>query len=87
MAVTLELSYKTVVWEAERISLIKKKCYKYDEEWRMIRPSMSTNPTYIKMRPCKVLLGNSQIIRYRLKFAPPFSGACGIYQEVLLPTA
>ena len=30
---------------------------------------------------------NSQIIRYRLKFAPPFSGACGIYQEVLLPTA
>ena len=53
----LELSYKAVVWEAERISLIKKKCHKYDKEWRMIRPSMSTNRTYIKMRPCKVLLG------------------------------
>lgn len=53
----LNLSYKFVVWEAERISLIKKECHKYDEEWRMIRPSMSPNRTYIKMRPCKVLLG------------------------------
>lgn len=53
----LNLSYKAVVWEAERISLIKKECHKYDEEWRMIRPSMSTNRIYIKMRPCKVLLG------------------------------
>lgn len=33
------------------------------------------------------IIRNSQIIRYRLKFAPPFSGACGIYQEVPLPTA
>lgn len=53
----LDLSYRSVVWEAERISLIKKKCHKYDEEWRMIRPSMSPNRTCIKMRPCKVLLG------------------------------
>lgn len=53
----LDLSYKNVVWEAERISLIKKKCHEYDEEWRMIRPSMSPNRTCIKMKPCKVILG------------------------------
>ena len=53
----LEFSYKVVMWEAERISLIKKKCHEYDGEWRMIRPTMAPDRTCIKMRPCKVLLG------------------------------
>lgn len=30
----------SLMWEIERISLIKKKCYEYDQEWRMIRPAM-----------------------------------------------
>lgn len=53
----LKLSYQAVMWEAERISLIKKKCHEYDEEWRMIRPSMMPERTYIKMKPKKVILG------------------------------
>ena len=53
----LELSYKAVMWEAERISLIKKKCHEYDQEWRMIRPTMTPDRTCIKMKPNKVILG------------------------------
>ena len=53
----LEFSYKAVMWEAERISLIKKKCHEYDSEWRMIRPTMAPDRTCIKMRPQKVILG------------------------------
>lgn len=48
---------QTVMWEAERVSLIKKKCHEYDKEWRMIRPTMSPNRTCIKMKPDKVILG------------------------------
>ena len=53
----VELSSKAVIWEAERVSLIKKKCHEYDQEWRMIRPTMSLDRTYIKMKPNKVILG------------------------------
>lgn len=53
----LEFSYKAVMWEAERVSLIKKKCHEYDGEWRMIRPTMAPARTCIKMRPQKVILG------------------------------
>ena len=53
----MELSYSTVMWEAERISLIKKKCHEYDKEWRMIRPSMAPDRKCIKMKPQKVILG------------------------------
>lgn len=53
----LELSYKSVMWEAERVSLIKKKCHEYDQEWRMIRPSMAPERTCIKMKPNKIILG------------------------------
>ena len=52
-----ELSYKTVMWEAERVSLIKKKCHEYDQEWRMIRPTMTPERTCIKMKPNKIILG------------------------------
>ena len=45
------------MWEAERISLLKKKCHEYDKEWRMIRPAMMPERTYIKMKPCKIILG------------------------------
>ncbi|WP_407398188.1 hypothetical protein [Anaerovibrio sp.] len=45
------------IWQAERISLIKKKCHEYDQEWRMIRPEMMSKRTYIKMKPHKIILG------------------------------
>lgn len=53
----IEASYRTVMWEAERVSLIKKKCHEYDREWRMIRPTMMPDRTCIKMKPQKVILG------------------------------
>lgn len=53
----IDLSYKAVMWEAERISLIKKKCHEHDDEWRMIRPTMSQNRSCIKMKPYKVIVG------------------------------
>ena len=46
-----------VAWEVERISLIKKKCHEYDQEWRMIRPQIAPGRTYVKMRPCTVITG------------------------------
>lgn len=52
-----ELSYKAVMWEAERVSLIKKKCHEYDQEWRMIRPTMTPERTCIKMKPNRIILG------------------------------
>ena len=46
-----------MMWEAERISLIKKKCHEYDKEWRMLRPTMMPDRSCIKMRPYKIILG------------------------------
>lgn len=53
----IEMFNKEVVWDEERISLIKKKCHEYDEEWRMLRPTMSLERTCIKMKPSKIILG------------------------------
>lgn len=44
-------------WEAERISLIKKKCHEYDQEWRMIRPQIAYDRTFVKMKPCTIITG------------------------------
>ncbi|MCM1530581.1 MAG: DUF2971 domain-containing protein [Alistipes sp.] len=49
--------YSTLVWEAERISLIKKKCHENDQEWRMIRPAISEQRSCIKMKPSRVIIG------------------------------
>lgn len=53
----LEVTCNASIWEAERVSLIKKKCHEYDQEWRMIRPAMMPERTYIKMKPHKIILG------------------------------
>ena len=47
----------SLMWEAERVSLIKKKCHEHDQEWRMIRPAMMEQRTPIKMKPSKVIIG------------------------------
>lgn len=52
-----DLLRESLLWEAERISLIKKKCHENDQEWRMIRPIMTEERSYIKMKPCKVIIG------------------------------
>ena len=49
----MEVVKQSLQWESERISLIKKSCHEYDEEWRMVCPFHSMN------RPCikSVVLG------------------------------
>ncbi len=59
----MELAYlyeylkATLMWEIERISLIKKKCHEYDQEWRMIRPAIFKQRSFIKMKPSKIIIG------------------------------
>ena len=53
----LDMIKNAVMWEAERISLIKKDCHKTDEEWRLIRPNMAPERSFIKMKPQKIVLG------------------------------
>lgn len=59
MALTSLYNYvrTSLVWEAERISLTKKKCHEYDQEWRMIRPAMHEQRSCVKMKPCKIIIG------------------------------
>lgn len=54
---TINLILAQNMWEAERVTLIKKKCHENDEEWRMIRPRMYEQRTFIKARPKKIILG------------------------------
>lgn len=44
-------------WERERITLIKKECHKYDEEWRMIVPCYMTGKIMREWIPDAVILG------------------------------
>ena len=47
----------TASWEDERISLIKKECHQYDQEWRMLLPTPYTSRPRIKLKPKSVLIG------------------------------
>ena len=48
---------QSMVWEIERISLIKKFQHHYDEEWRMILPTPYSSRPSIKLKPKKVVIG------------------------------
>lgn len=48
---------QSMMWEFERISLIKKKCHENDKEWRMLRPAIDEHRSFIKMKPSKVIIG------------------------------
>ena len=48
---------RSIMWEIERISLIKKKCHENDQEWRMIRPEIIKERSFVKMKPCKIIIG------------------------------
>lgn len=47
----------SLMWEIERISLIKKECHKYDREWRMLWPIVGSERPTIKMKPTSIALG------------------------------
>ena len=45
------------IWEKERITLVKKECHKYDEEWRMITGCSMIAPIMRKWIPSGIILG------------------------------
>lgn len=45
------------IWEKEKITLIKKECHKYDEEWRMITGCNMNAPVLREWIPCGIILG------------------------------
>ena len=45
------------IWEKERITLIKKECHKYDEEWRMITGCSMNAPIMREWIPSGIILG------------------------------
>lgn len=47
----------SALWEQERITLIKKECHKYDEEWRMITGCIMKSPVMMEWIPSGIILG------------------------------
>ena len=45
------------LWEQERVTLIKKECHKYDEEWRMITGFNMKPPVMMEWIPSGIILG------------------------------
>lgn len=52
----LPINYNPM-WESEKVTLIKKECHKYDEEWRMIIPCKMNPPIMREWIPSGVILG------------------------------
>lgn len=50
-------SFGAFLWELERITLIKKECHKYDEEWRMITGCPMEPPILMEWIPSGLILG------------------------------
>ena len=48
---------RPIAWEAERVTLVKKKCHEYDQEWRMIANAQMNAPVMVEMIPYGVVLG------------------------------
>lgn len=48
---------QSMMWEIERISLIKKYRHHYDGEWRMILPTPYSSRPSIKLKPKKIIIG------------------------------
>lgn len=52
----IDEAFGNVFWEFERVSLIKKKCHEYDEEWRLLSAAHSA-PEELTWKPNAVILG------------------------------
>lgn len=50
-------SLGALLWEKERITLIKKECHKYDEEWRMLICCNMNPPIMMEWIPSGIILG------------------------------
>lgn len=73
------------IWEIERISLIKKTCHRYDEEWRMIANSKMNLPAMIEWVPKGVIIGlrTSQVDKNLIISMAKEAGVKNIYQSYI----
>ena len=53
----LHNAFGTGFWEYQKVTLIKKECHKYDEEWRMIAGCPMKPPVMIEWVPSGIILG------------------------------
>ena len=76
---------KPIPWEIERISLIKKTCHRYDEEWRMIANSKMNLPAMIEWVPAGVIIGlrTSQVDKNLIISMAKEAGVKNIYQSYI----
>ena len=76
---------KPIPWEIERISLIKKTCHRYDEEWRMIANSKMNLPAMIEWVPKGVIIGlrTSQVDKNLIISMAKEAGVKNIYQSYI----
>lgn len=75
----------TASWENERISLIKKECHQYDQEWRMLLSTPYTSRPRIKLKPKSVLIGlrTPEYQKLLIISAARIAGIREIYQVVI----
>lgn len=71
-------------WELERISLVKKFCHKYDEEWRILS-NYTYAPPSIRMIPFGIIIGfrTSPEDRERIIYRARLAGIKRIYQSYI----
>ena len=82
---TLSAFVHAVSWANEKISLIKKECHQYDQEWRMLLPTPYTDRPRIKLKPKSVLIGlrTSEHHKQLIISAAHIAGIQEIYQVVI----
>ena len=85
MITNLIAAYGNMNWEKERITLIKKQCHQYDEEWRIILNCAMKGPVMREWIPSGVILGlNMDEAERNLTIAAAKeAGVTNIYQSFI----
>lgn len=53
----IDIYIRTMAWQSEKVSLIKKECHQYDQEWRMLLSNAPDIRPRIRLKPKSVLIG------------------------------
>jgi len=79
------LYYYATLWQPEKVSLIKRKCHQYDQEWRMLLSTPYSNRPYIRLKPKNILIGlrTPEYQRQQILSAARIAGIEEIHQVVI----
>lgn len=55
--VIVSKEFPQMYWKKEKVVLIKKRCHKYDQEWRIVLPIWGEHPISFEYRPYGIILG------------------------------